>query len=276
MKIKISAIIFCLFFCGLLKGQEKVQLASPDGCIVFSLLIRNGKPQFTVAYKKQLLIHDSQLGISLDDGKPLEKCSMKQAPEVAAAVENYQLIVGKKSLVNHPYKKGMIYFQGVNNKVNLEVKLFNDGLAFRYVFPTTTGKQDFTLLDETTQFNLTGNPVVKALLLPNFTSSHEGLYTTAVLNGISNDTLMDMPALFQFPNHIFMAITEAALLDYAGMYLIKHHGILTSQLSPLPGQQNIKVKAKLPHQSPWRVMLIGDRIGTLIESNILSVSKKTL
>ncbi|MEP6749439.1 MAG: glycoside hydrolase family 97 catalytic domain-containing protein, partial [Bacteroidota bacterium] len=41
-------------------------------------------------------------------------------------------------------------------------------------------------------------------------------------------------------------------------------------LSPLPGQTNIKVKASLPHNSPWRVLLISDRIGALIESNIIT------
>ena len=41
-------------------------------------------------------------------------------------------------------------------------------------------------------------------------------------------------------------------------------------LSPLPGQTEIKVKAMLPHHSPWRVMMISDRVGALIESNILT------
>ncbi len=106
--------------------------------------------------------------------------------------------------------------------------------------------------------------------LPNFTSSHEGFYITTPLSKLFEDTLLDMPALFQFPNKIFMAITEAALLDYAGMYLIKRNGILTSRLSPLPNQTAIKVKATLPHKSPWRVFLISDRIGALIESNIIT------
>ena len=79
-----------------------------------------------------------------------------------------------------------------------------------------------------------------------------------------------MPALFEFPGNIYMAITEAALLDYAGMYLMKQQGKLVSKLSPLPGQSAVKVKAVLPHQSPWRVLMIGDKIGTLIESNILT------
>jgi Glycoside hydrolase 97. len=90
--------------------------------------------------------------------------------------------------------------------------------------PTQNDRSSFTLLNEKTQFRFTTNPVVKALLLPNFTTSHEGLYTTAPLSKIKEDTLIDMPALFQFPNKTFMAITEAALLDHAGMYLIKKQG----------------------------------------------------
>ena len=115
-----------------------------------------------------------------------------------------------------------------------------------------------------------GDPVAKALILPNYTSSHEGFYTTTPLSKIPADTLMDMPALFEFPGKIYMAITEAALLDYAGMYLSKQDGILTSKLSPLPKQPGVKVKATLPHESPWRVMLISNRIGALQESNILT------
>jgi len=67
-----------------------------------------------------------------------------------------------------------------------------------------------------------------------------------------------------------MAITEANLCDYAGMYLTKHNGVLKSQLSPLQGQTEIKVKAVLPHRTSWRVMIISDRVGALIESNILT------
>ncbi len=79
-----------------------------------------------------------------------------------------------------------------------------------------------------------------------------------------------MPALFEFPNHTYMAITEANLRDYAGMYLRKKDGYLVSQLSPLPGQSGVKVKAKLPHRSPWRVLMISDRIGDLMESTMLT------
>ena len=79
-----------------------------------------------------------------------------------------------------------------------------------------------------------------------------------------------MPALFSFPNHVYMAITEAAVRDYAGMYLWKENGALLGKLSPKLGQERIKVEASLPHQSPWRVLMISDQIGSLIASNILT------
>lgn len=270
MNIKILMVLCCTFFCNFLIAQKTVQLSSPDGAINFSFSLLKNKPQYSVSYNKQPLIKNASLKLEIEDGKPFENCTMPQKPSFLSAIENYNLVVGKTSSVNQPFKKAVIYLKGAGYLVNLEVKAFNDGLAFRYVFPEQAGKKTFTLLEERTQFNFIDDPVVIALLLPNFTTSHEGFYTTATFRSIKNDTLFDMPALFQFPNHIFMAITEAALLDYAGMYLTKRNGILTSQLSPLPNQERIKVKAKLPHQSPWRVLMMSNRLGALIESNILT------
>jgi alpha-glucosidase len=83
--------------------------------------------------------------------------------------------------------------------------------------------------------------------------------------------LMDMPALFDFDGKVFMGITEAALVDYAGMYLSKQkNNSLISKLSPWPTDTSIKVQSTLPHKSPWRVLLISDTIGDLIESNIIT------
>ena len=62
---------------------------------------------------------------------------------------------------------------------------------------------------------------------------------------MDNKRLMDMPSLFSFPNHVYMAITEAAVRDYAGMYLWKENGTLLGQLSPKLGQERIQVEATL-------------------------------
>jgi alpha-glucosidase len=268
LKIKLSPCL--LFIAASLFAQKEVRLTSPDGNIVFTLQFNKSLPEYSIAYKKNTLIKNSTLNLVFEDKTTLKNPSINQPPVYTEVKENYELIVGKAKRVNNHYRQVIVSLLGIKNyKVNLEVRTFNDGIAFRYVLPKQS-KTSYTLLEEQTEFKFTADPVVKALLLPNYTSSHEGLYTTTPLSKLKEDTLMDMPALFQFPNQTYVAITEAALLDYAGMYLIKHNGIVSGVLSPLPNQTAIKVKATLPHKSPWRVLLINKRIGALIESNIIT------
>jgi alpha-glucosidase len=265
---------FCFLFLSFhIIAQTKIQLASPDGNIVFTFIANENIPAYSVAYKKNILIQNSSLSIDKEGIGVMQKAFVSITSATKEVNKNYTLAVGKASLVNNHYRQKIISLQDKINKaykIDIEVRVFNDGLAFRYLFPKQNNKTSLTLLDEKADFKFTGDPIIKALPLHNFTSSHEGFYITTPLSKLKEDTLLDMPALFQFPNKIFLAITEAALVAYAGMYLIKHNGVISSQLSPLPNQTAIKVKATLPHKSPWRVFLISDRIGALIESNIIT------
>jgi alpha-glucosidase len=187
--------------------------------------------------------------------------------------ETYDLILGRSSRVHSLSNEAMVPLtEAVSSKreLDLEIRIFNDGAAFRYVMPARPGWDNVEITDETDYFNVINDPKALVLFRENYTTSHEGLYDHLPVSEIKPDTLMDLPALFEFRNGTYMAITEANLLDYAGMYLIKRNGLLQSSLSPLPKQKDIKVIAKLPHESPWRVMEISDRVGTFLESNILT------
>lgn len=269
-------ICFLCIICSLhVAAQKKIMLVSPDGNIVFDFHLKDGNAYYNVIYKKNRIVNDSKLSLNFQDGN-FENDLIMHKPVWNDSVEDYDLVVGKTKHVHDVYNEVTIKLEqktGNHRKVNLVVKAFKDGLAFKYYLPTQAGWNNFILTDENTTFNLANNPIVHALLRENYTTSHEGFYTTVALNDLTADTLLDMPATFEFPNHIYVAITEAALLDYAGMYLSKHNGVLTSKLSPLPaplGDGGIKVKADVPHSTPWRVLLISDRIGALVESNILT------
>src|SRR5258706_3702953 len=263
MKKGCFILLFAVLHCReSLFAQKEIRLSSPDGRIVFSLAINKNLPSYSVFFNKNPLIENSTLNLQFEEGM-MRKAIIGQPSAIKEVKETYKLIVGKASAVNNHYRQIIIPFSDNLNEsyeVNLEVRVFNDGIAFRYLLPKKNTQSSFTLLEERTQFHFTADPITKALLLPGFTTSHEGLYATAPLSTFKEDSLIDMPVLFQFPGNIFMAITEAALLDYAGMYLVKHNGQLYSQLSPLPGQQRIKVKASFPHNSPCQVMLIRDRL----------------
>ena len=268
------ALVICICLCvcfQVLKAQKDVHISSPDGRITVDLGIKMGALAYSVKFRKDTLVENSSLRLVLDS-------MFRQSLIINSVVykevnETYKLIVGKASTVKNHYRQATVSMSDrLNNYfiIHFELRLYDDGVAFRYVFPRQARHTSMALWEERAQFKFTADPIVKALLLPNYITSHEGLYITAELSRIKNDTLMDMPALFQFPHNTFMAITEAALLDYAGMYLLKHGGVLYSQLSPLPGQDHIKLKIQLPHSSPWRVLLIGDHVGALIESNIIT------
>ncbi|MCY7423292.1 MAG: glycoside hydrolase family 97 protein, partial [Chitinophagaceae bacterium] len=270
---KIFSAVFACFICFILPLQARhtTSVLSPDGNIVFMFRITKGQPQYSVKFKNKILVDYSSLSLHfLNDsfGNNIKTGKIV----VSDGVEDYSLPAGKTSKVSDAYKEALIPMQETTGKsrlINFRVKVFNDGLGFRYEYPQQANWTDYTLTDENTTFNLAGNPTARVAFLENYFTSHEHRYNVLPLNDIKNDTLMDMPVLFQSGN-TFMAITEANLLDYAGMSLIKRNGILTSHLTPLPNQNSIKVKAVLPHHSPWRVMMISDRIGALIESNILT------
>ncbi|HZJ21636.1 MAG TPA: glycoside hydrolase family 97 protein, partial [Pricia sp.] len=215
----------------------------------------------------------SELSLSFKDTGNFGEGLTMQRPSFQKVDENYELIIGKASKIRNHYNEmtvPLVEPNGAKRKVNLVVRLFNDGIGFRHEFPKQKQWQSYVMTNENSSFNLVQNPTVYTLFRENYNTSHEGLYSILPYDQITNDTLMDMPALFEFPDMTYMAITEANLRDYAGMYLKKHEGVLISQLSPLQGQEEIKVKAELPHRTPWRVLLIGNKIGTLIESNIIT------
>ena len=82
--------------------------------------------------------------------------------------------------------------------------------------------------------------------------------------------LLGLPLLVELPGVGWAAVLEANLTDYAGMYLARGtaaRGSLVSRLSPRPGEPKIAVRATLPHESPWRLILIGKEARQLLESD---------
>src|SRR5262249_41945061 len=68
------------------------------------------------------------------------------------------------------------------------------------------------------------------------------------------------------------AILEADLTDHAALYLARTGeggAALAARLAPHPGEPKLAVRAALPHESPWRVVLFADPLGPLVESGLV-------
>lgn len=272
-KVTVFSIALFLIIGNLsLFARKSVQLTSPNGKLKFSLTLEKEHPVYDIQYQKQVLVQNSPLSLVFDNGAFGEGLKINK-PVFSTKEETYELIVGKSKTVHSLSKEVIIPLEETTTpfrKINLVVRAFNDGIAFRYEFPEQPNWKSYVMYAENTTFNVMDNPKLLGMYLPSYQTSHEATYSHVKYEEIKEQNLMDMPALFEFPNHIFMAITEAAVRDYAGMYLWKENGQLQGKLSPKLNQERIKVEASLPHQSPWRVFMISDRVGTLIESDLLT------
>ncbi len=234
---------------------------------------REDGPVYSVNFKGQPLIEDSPLGLVFEGGERFQAGLEPGDPEYSETDETYSLLVGKTSGVRSHFREARVELkevEGRHRRMELVVRIFDDGIAFRYEFPQQQGWESYVLEDELTAFRMSGDPFVRTLLFEEYINWHEGIYKKLPLSQIEDGLLLDLPALFEYSGQVYMAVTEANLRDYAGMYLSKKEGLLQCQLTPLPGQEAIKVRADLPHRTPWRVLMISDQIGALVESNILT------
>lgn len=273
MKKKIF--ILCAFLSYLVAGaaQQRLSVASPDDKVRFTLNITPQAITYDVNYKKQPVITNSLLGFNFDSGEfgSNLKTGKVQRKKID---ETYKLIIGKVNTARDYCNQIIIPLQEKaepGRLVNLIVRAYNDGVAFRYEFPEQRNWSSYVMYDEKTQFNLNGNPVALLMYLSGYVNSHEGIYNHIKYNKIEKKRLIEMPATFEFDNNIYLSITEAAIRNYAGMYLIKENDKLAGKLSPRQGQEKIKVEVdSFPHHTPWRVISITDRVGGLLETNILT------
>ncbi len=263
-----------IFSCGSNeKAQHNFVVFSPDSLIVLHVGQSSDSAinslEYSVFADGKEVVKPSHLGV-ITDAKNEERWTIS-AIDSSTFDETWESVLGKSKKISNRYNEKKLTLTSTDGKsMFLSFRAYDDGVAFRYSWPGKSDSTSIKILDEQTTFTIPGNPRVTALCFPNYTSSHETNYTVAPLNDFVVDTLIDLPALFEYDKNLFVAITEANLYDYPGMYLSKNsEGALLTKLSPLPLGNGVKAVIKGSHHSPWRVIMIGKTPGVLIESNII-------
>jgi alpha-glucosidase len=267
----ISVLFFFITIDVFAYGSSSELLTSPDGKIHYKFEIRDGEAGYSVSYQGRNLIDFSSVNLIFENNSGLHAIQLTKTIRLDSA-ENYSLITGRSNKVNDRYRQLILYLKETKlpgRELILVVRVFDDGVAFRYGFPKFNGDSLF-ITKEQSEFRISGNPMVHALVLPGYHNSHEGLYLRRLYKELPVDSLIDLPVFLQYSDSLYMAITEAALLDYAGMYLTKSKSGFVSNLSTLPTNSSYSVVASLPHESPWRVILISNRAGRFLETNMIT------
>ncbi len=263
-----------LISCG---QSSPVTVTSPDGNIIIEITTSGGADglslTYNVTYGGTPVVTDSYLGIVLNGNVDLSK----QLKIISTAYESYDGVyavsLGKSREAMNKYNEATMSFVTPNKmRFDLVFRVFDDGTAYRYRFPEQNALNDFEITDEKSSFCFTGDHEYWGLHLQSYTTSYEAPYTVSRLSTISPDSLTVLPLLIKVSDTVWAGITEADLTDYAGMYLrgdVSEDFRLNASLSPLPDGSGVCVKAEPPHESPWRVLMLGSDPGRLAESNIV-------
>ncbi len=144
-------------------------------------------------------------------------------------------------------------------------------MAFRYAFPRQGKLDEVVIAGEDSEVLLAGAPQAHFMTCKDFHTDHENEYQQKPLAELPEGKLIDLPLLVVWPDETAAAITEARIRNYPGMYLERRpsESALHCRLSPLPSQADACVRAATPLASPWRVVLLAEQAGKLIESNLL-------
>jgi alpha-glucosidase len=153
-------------------------------------------------------------------------------------------------------------------------RAYDDGVAFRYLVRADAGLTTLAVKSEDTEFAFGADFDCTGLNIGRVDSSHEGEFDPIRASRIREHNTYDLPLVCRTANNAF-AIGEADLRDYGGLYL-------TGKGDGKPGVQ-ARVSRRLDDRSliaraavgtngagsPWRVIMLGDKLGNLIESNLL-------
>ncbi len=257
-------------------SERSADLRSPDGRIHVKLGVKVDQPFSYSIYKAdQLLLPPSEISLEFRDQPAFGGDLIIEFLTASSNDESWEPLWGKTSLARNHYNEYV--FRLSENKQDARsldwiIRVYDDGVAFRYVFPAGSGFGQFRLTEESTFFTLDPGYRVWATNHGHYYTSQEHSYDEKLAGEIGPDELIGCPLLVEAGDGSWLVITEADLTDWAGLYFKTQGdspGRLVSSLAPLKRDPGVKVEGKVPALSPWRVIMVGEDLGDLVESNLL-------
>ncbi|WP_423146159.1 glycoside hydrolase family 97 catalytic domain-containing protein [Rubrolithibacter danxiaensis] len=270
---KVLLSLFSLLQVFIAFGQEEWSVNSPDKSLTLILSNAKGQLSYKVLSGNTEIVKPSLLGIETSIGSFGHNLNFVKVNS-RKIDEKYELTIGKRK-VNHALgnETTVSFKNSANQFIQIDLRAYNDGVAFRYHFPEN-GKS-VTVTGENTNFTL---PLNGKVWLQNYDldPAYEGIYTNGVAIGTNakNEGGWGFPALFQTSGH-WLLLTESNLEgSYFGSHLQQNceNGVYKLAM-PLPseatGVGRAAATSETPFTTPWRTFIISKNIGLIVESNLV-------
>jgi alpha-glucosidase len=247
------------------------RVESPDGKVGIDFVMQaDGAPAHKIEYLGKPVLIESRLGFEPDftNGFQLTKSSLDshQGQWTTRFAERRTIPDNYRELnVDLKHKSG--------RRVRITFRAYNEGAALRYSFPKQTEK-DFTFAQERTEFRFPENTYGYE------EHGTEGEYRRAKIADI--EPFCERPLTVEYASGIFASLAEAANQNYPRLLLSGLPGVpgaLVSALggdtsnTPRPNQRHDPTaKLKAGDSTPWRMLIVGEKPGDLLERNYLMLN----
>ncbi len=247
-------------------APSSLSVESPAKVLTLTLQVEGGTARYQVQRLGDAVVAPSKLGFELHDGR-LDRDFEIVGSSTRSVDESWEQPWGERRSSRNHYNELSVALQqttGAKRRLDLVFRVFDDGLGFRYEFPQQAGLAEAIIDEELTEFAI-AQPATAWWIPAGEPIHYEYLYSRTPLQEVP---LAHTPLTLRSDSGLHVAIHEAALVDYAGMWLRRTEGQrLRAQLSP--SAEGWKVRRALPFSTPWRTLQIADRAGGLVESDLI-------
>jgi alpha-glucosidase len=271
-----KSILLFFILSGIIVNAQNITVKSPDNKIEV-LITNNEKLTYSVSYNGRVIIKPSVLGFEFKDELAMTGDFTIMDQSVKPFNETWIPVVkSKHSEVVNNYNELQLALKeksGLMRQMDFYVRVFNDGAAFRYKLTRSARVGDRQITKELTTFSIPGEPKAWIVEYGGYSTSNEAEFIEHPLSYLNEKSIAGMPLLMEYADNCWVAITEAKIDNYAAFYIGTNGnpGQLTTRLVPVPGESETGVKVRFADEvyTPWRVLMIGETPGTLIESEII-------
>ncbi|KQX14420.1 glycoside hydrolase family 97 protein [Flavobacterium sp. Root420] len=250
-------------------GKIKVILNVPDKNAVHHL-------SFNVSYKIENkfveVLPDSKLGINRTDEQFTDNLHFVAASKSVSVHDTYKMVCGKRQLCENSGTEKTFSFQNSNQQpMNIVFRVYNDGVAFRYVFPNHLDSK-VAIINEATTYVLPDN--TSSWMQP-YDISYEKFFPLNKMDSTSNkEQEWGFPALYKVNDQpVWALISEANITENNCAAklsnLKKTNQYQVTYPSARDNFQQTGVKTTLPWNSHWHTLIIG-KLSDIVESTLIS------
>lgn len=284
--MKTSNFVCLLLLTSIGASAAETSISSPSGDLTVNFgLQRDGRPEYKVEYKKQPVVLASGLGLELIDSPDLMSGFEITGTETQSFDETWQPVWGENKNIRNNYHELLVHLRqtSTGRLMNIRFRVYDDGVGFRYEFPTQPDLVYFTVKEEHTQFAMTGNHI--AWWIAGDYDTQEYDYTESRLSEIRNlmdgsisgnasqtqfsPTGVQTSLQLKTDEGIYINIHEAALVDYSTMHLNLDDERMVFESWLTPDAEGDKGHLQAPCRSPWRTLIISDDARDMLASNLI-------